>query len=228
MQINFRALAMSLILLPLAACGQSRHQPSQTSVQQRFALGLKALEQSNYAEAYCYWRPIAEDGYADAQYRLAWFYANGHGMPVNVKTAVEWWTKAAKQGQVDAQLALGLAYTTGDGISRDMDQAVIWYLAAAKNGQEDARDIIRKMVGKRDAAVESHMIELAKADWLTTRRKVGAGAVNVRAGPDTEHKVVATLKAGDEVRALRTVSGWTEIVLGDQGETAWILDKLLE
>jgi len=228
MQTRLRALAVWLVTLPLAACGQSSQGPSQVDIRQRFELGLKALQQGNSAEAYCYWRPLAERGYADAQYRLGWFYANGRGMPVNVKTALDWWTKAAKQGHVDAQLALGLAYTTGDGIPRDIDKAVIWYLAAAKNGQEDARDIIRKMVGKNDAAVELHMAELGKAEWLTTRRKVRASAVNVRAGPGTERKIVTTLHEGDEVRALRTASGWTQIFLGQQGETAWVLDKLLE
>ena len=228
MQTRFRSLAISLILLPLAACGQSSHGPSQRAMKERFDLGLKALQQGNYAEAYCYWRPLAERGYADAQYRLGWFYANGHGMPVNVKTAVEWWTKAAKQGHVDAQLALGLAYTNGDGIPRDTEKAVKWYLAAAKNGQEDARDIIRKMVGKSDPAVEPHMAELAKAEWLTTIRKIGGSSVNVRSGPDTSHKVVATLKEGEQVRVLRTVSGWAQIVLDQQGDTAWVLNKLLE
>jgi SH3-like domain-containing protein len=227
-QTRLRSLVISLILPPLAACGQSDRAAKQQAIKERFDLGLKALQQSNYAEAYCYWRPLAERGYADAQYRLGWFYANGHGMPVNVKTAVAWWTKAAKQGHVDAQLALGLAYTNGDGIPRDLEKAVLWYLAAANNGQEDARDILRKMVSKSDAVVEPHMAELARAGWLTTRRKIGASSVNVRSGPNTDHKVVATLKAGEEVRVLRTVSAWSQIVLDNQGNTAWVLEKLLE
>ncbi len=224
MQTRLRALSTALLLLPLAACGQS----GQPSFEQRFARGLQALDRGNYAEAYCYWHPLAERGYADAQYRIGWFHANGHGMPVDVKTAIEWWTKAAKQGHVDAELALGLAYTNGDGIKRDPEKALTWYLAAAKKGQEDARDIIRKMVAANDAVIEPYLAQLSDLDWLTTRRTVKSNATNVRDGPGLRHKVVATFNAGDEVRALRSSAGWTQIVLSRKGDTGWVLDRLLD
>ena len=45
----------------------------------------------DYAEAYCLWRPLAEQGYAEAQYHLGWLYANGNGLAVDIDRALGFW-----------------------------------------------------------------------------------------------------------------------------------------
>ena len=71
-----------------------------------FDEGLQALLDGNYAEAYCRWKPIAAQGDVDAQYNLAWLYANGNGMTVDVDKALYWWEKAAETGHADAEFAM--------------------------------------------------------------------------------------------------------------------------
>jgi len=44
--------------------------------------GLAAAERRDYAAALKYWRPLAEQGNAFAQYNLGNMYAEGRGVPV--------------------------------------------------------------------------------------------------------------------------------------------------
>jgi TPR repeat protein len=53
------------------------------------------------------WRPLAEQGDADAQYRLGVLYANGYGVPKDYVQARQWYEKAAAQGNTIAQYNLG-------------------------------------------------------------------------------------------------------------------------
>jgi hypothetical protein len=58
-----------------------------------------------------YWKPLAEAGDCDAQYRYGTLFLLGAGVPRTPATAIEWWLKAANQGQYRAQAALGHAYS---------------------------------------------------------------------------------------------------------------------
>jgi len=51
-------------------------------------------------------REAAEQGDAEAQYRLAWCYENGKGVRWNSRTGLEWYAKAAKQGHEEAKKVL--------------------------------------------------------------------------------------------------------------------------
>ena len=56
----------------------------------------------NYPEAVKWYRKVAEQGYAEAQYNLGECYENGNGVPQNYTEAVKWLKKAAAQGHSDA------------------------------------------------------------------------------------------------------------------------------
>ena len=71
-----------------------------------FQKGLAAAQSGDYATALREWQPLAEQGYADAQYNLGWMYDNGQGVPQNDKTAVKWYRLAAEQGHTLAQKKL--------------------------------------------------------------------------------------------------------------------------
>lgn len=108
-----RLQAVLILSLVLAGGVRAGAQPA------AFESGMQSLMQGNYAEAYCQWRPLADQGYAEAQYHVGWLYANGNGLAVDLSRALEFWTAAAEQGHADAQFAVGLAYTTGDGVEKD-------------------------------------------------------------------------------------------------------------
>ncbi len=48
-------------------------------------------------------RKLAEQGDADAQFKLGYLYAKGLGVPVDAKEAERWFGKAAEQGHVGAE-----------------------------------------------------------------------------------------------------------------------------
>ena len=96
--------------------------------------GLDAYDNGNFATALREWRPLAEQGIADAQFYLGQMYLKGEGVPQNDKTAIKWYTLAAKQGDAFAQYNLGQMYRKGEGVPQDDKTAVKWYRLAAEQG----------------------------------------------------------------------------------------------
>ena len=80
----------------------------------------------------------AEQGNADAQFRLGSMYDLGVGVARDYKLALAWYTKAAEQGNGDAQSALGYLYYEGRGTPQDYKQAYAWSSLAAANEKIEA------------------------------------------------------------------------------------------
>ena len=76
-------------------------------------------------------RTKAEQGDADAQVSLGFFYAYGVGM-IDPAEAVKWYLKAAKQGELQAQHELIKRYDTGEGVVKDEAEAAKWLRKAAE------------------------------------------------------------------------------------------------
>ncbi len=86
------------------------------------------------------WLEAAEQGDADAQYKLGLAYSKGEGVAKDAAEAVKWYRKAAEQGLAEAQCSLGLAYYSGGGVPKNNVQAYFWFnLAAAANLELAAR-----------------------------------------------------------------------------------------
>ena len=80
------------------------------------------------------WRPSAEQGQAEAQFKLALCYSQGEGVAVDQAEAVRWLRKAAEQGYAEAQQALGVCYNKGEGVGGDQPEACKWFRKAAEQG----------------------------------------------------------------------------------------------
>ena len=80
------------------------------------------------------WKQSAEEGDAEAQYKLGRCYANGLGVEIDMVEAVRWFTLAAEQGDAMAQCALGNCYYYGYGVDHDCMKAIEWYVEAADRG----------------------------------------------------------------------------------------------
>ena len=61
------------------------------------------IEGRRYATALRLYRPLAEQGNADAQQALGLIYAKGDGVTQDNAEAVKWFRKAAEQGNGSAQ-----------------------------------------------------------------------------------------------------------------------------
>ncbi len=78
------ALALTMTLVSAAVAGP-------------FEDGLAAHDRGDYATALRLWRPLAEQGTADAQHMLGIMYANGRGVPQNDVQAHMWFNLAASR-----------------------------------------------------------------------------------------------------------------------------------
>jgi TPR repeat protein len=85
----------------------------------------------DFATALREWRPLAEQGDADDQFKLGVLYDNGCGVPQDYGQARQWYKKAAAQEHAEAQFYLGRLYFNGQGVPQDFDQARHWWEKAA-------------------------------------------------------------------------------------------------
>jgi uncharacterized protein len=99
-----------------------------------FEDGLAVYQRGDYATALRLWRPLAEQGGAEAQYNLGIMYYDGDGVPQNYAEAIKWHRLAAEQGDAGAQYGLGLMYDLGRGTPQDYAEALKWYRLAAERG----------------------------------------------------------------------------------------------
>ncbi len=114
-----------------------------------FQAGMDAYNRHDYPTALREWRPLAEQGVAEAQYKFGMLYSMGNGVPLDLVQARQWWEKAAVQRHVSAQYYLGIMYSMGYGVPRDFVQAHKWYSLAGANGDKGAatlRDALAKQM----------------------------------------------------------------------------------
>ena len=72
------------------------------------------------------YRKAAEQGDAEAQFKLGVRYINGQGVDQSYTEAVKWFRKAAEQGDADAQYNLGLGYEYGQGVEQSYTESAKW------------------------------------------------------------------------------------------------------
>ena len=101
--------------------------------------GYEALARKDYVTAMREYRPLAERGNAEAQYRVGRMYEFGQGVPQDKAQGIAWVRKAAAQNHADAQQELGFIYATGDGVKQDDAQAAEWFRKAAVHGDATAQ-----------------------------------------------------------------------------------------
>ncbi len=104
-----------------------------------FDVGVAAYDRGDYATALREWRPLAEQGDAEAQNSLGYMYSHGEGVTQDHAEAAKWYRKAAEQGLALAQYNLGLAYDNGQGIPQDYAEAMKWFRKAAEQGYAKAQ-----------------------------------------------------------------------------------------
>jgi len=84
-------------------------------------------------------KKAAEQGDAESQRRLGFYYEKGIDVPVDFKKAVHWYTKAAEQDDTEAQELLSFCYYAGRGVERDLARSKEWTRRAAELGSASAQ-----------------------------------------------------------------------------------------
>ena len=105
---------------------------------QDYDKGLSAYNAGDYATALQEWTPLAEQGYASAQYNLSFLYGYGYGTPQDYQKAIKWGRLAAMQGDAKAQHFLGVVYESGTGVEQSNIMAHMWFIIASTNGNSNS------------------------------------------------------------------------------------------
>jgi TPR repeat protein len=126
---------------------------------QDFDKGSEAYFAGDYATALQEWRPLAEQGDAEAQASLGYMYDNGYGVIQDYTEVVNWYRKAAEQGYASAQTNLGIMYYDGNGVLQDAVIAHMWYNISSANGDatgsHNRRVIERRMPSEQIAEAQA-------------------------------------------------------------------------
>ena len=89
-----------------------------------FEDAFAAHKAGDFQKAFQLWKPLAEQGNAEAQFNVGYTYAHGRGVPEDETKAVHWYRKAAEQGLASGQLGLGVMYAEGEGVPENDAKAV--------------------------------------------------------------------------------------------------------
>lgn len=93
---------------------------------------------NDYILAFDAFRPLAEEGNAEAQETIGRMYGLGLGVELDLCQDVYWTDKAARAGRPWAQHSMGWAYWNGGGVVRNHELAYLWFMTAARNGRAEA------------------------------------------------------------------------------------------
>lgn len=188
------------------------------------------MRAGNYAEAYCIWRPLAEQGDAEAQFAIGWMYHNGYGLTINDHAAISWWSRAAESKHTEAMVALAMIYRLGGkDVKKDSEKAVQYFLRAAELRDEDAREMLLTMIRGRDRQARALALEVLrkKPGILGKLLMVAVPRANLRNGPSTQHGLAGSLSQGDVVVELERQGDWIRIGVAEKGDIAWIFSNLV-
>lgn len=133
-------------------------------------LAIQAAKAGDYKTAFGLFKPLAEQGNAQAQYYLGVLYAQGNGVAQDYKQAVSWYIKAAEQGLTDAQYNLGVLYGNGAGVPQDYVMSYMWFDVAASLGDVQSKKTKDILLAKMTPAQIKKGQQLA-ADWLAKHAK---------------------------------------------------------
>ena len=89
------------------------------------------LEEENPRRAFKWYMAAAESGNADAQWKVANYYAEGTVVPKSSREAFKWNLRAAEQGDESAITRIGECYITGVGVDQDSKEAIRWLIRIA-------------------------------------------------------------------------------------------------
>lgn len=126
--------------------------------------GNAALEAKDYQTAIHKFLPLAIEGNAEAQYRIARMYFHGHGVRKDYCASTIWVEKAARQKYAYAAIAMSFAYDGGFGVLENREMAYRWMVYADKMGHPSAAEDIEFMAdGLKD--FERATVDLDMETW---------------------------------------------------------------
>ena len=117
-------------------------------------------------------RKSAEQGEAEAQYRLGLAYCLGHGVKKDYIESVKWLRRSADQGNAKAQYYLGFCYSIGRCLVKNVQTAYGWFLLSEAGGGESASAILANL----ETSLSPVQQQMARA-WAKQWKPIGKTTV---------------------------------------------------
>ena len=109
-------------------------------------LGNFAYQEKRYEDAFKWYENAANQGIAEAQFRLSQMYQTGEGVDKDETAATHWLFQAASQGLAQAEYEYANALEFGRGIKRaQIKDVAAWYKKAAENAYPEAMLKVAKL-----------------------------------------------------------------------------------
>ena len=100
-----------------------------------FLLGVLAEKESDWKEAFHFYKVAAKNGFMEAYYNLSKLYLKGLGIRKNTKLSFKYMQKAANENDGEAWNDLGIKYEQGCGVEMNWDEAFNCYVNAHLLGE---------------------------------------------------------------------------------------------
>ena len=139
---------------------------------QDFNKGLDAYDAGNYAAALKEWRPLAEQGHAEAQRKIGEAYAEGKGVVQDFTEASKWFLLSAKQGHPASQASIGMMYAGGHGVEQNKTLGYMWLDISIDNfdvGSEYAKVPTMWKVALSNQMTASEIYEAQRMSYACTK-----------------------------------------------------------
>lgn len=221
-----RKIARWLLLFGLTLpAGAALADAAPSEHQNGYFKAAAAAQRGDYVIAYCFWRPLAEQGDAEAQYALGWMYHNGYGLVSDDQAARMWWEKAVAQGHVESMFSLGTLYSVGSTtIERNYVAAMKLWARAANAGNEHAQFALRELAQRNLAELRS-----------LTRMMQGMyphildGSSSPSGNIDMQMRGVSFESSdGDAATRLLRHSDWVTVAVGYPPSVGWAATRLIQ
>ncbi len=198
----------SLLLMLVLAAGLQTALPARAAAEPpnaELAASLKAIDRDirlrNYEKAVKRLHPLAAQGVAQAEYRLAGLYRGGRGVQRNPKRALELYRKAAVAGLADAQYALALLLLKKPGPDH-REQAHHWLQAAAEQGHRKAKRKLKQVTAaeaepKRKPVDLAQLFSLVRGNELEQLRSLADSGVSMDQQDDQGNSLLTVALRSD-------------------------------
>jgi len=144
-----KALLSLLFIASLAGAGlyfTGSNDVRNSSDSDMMQLGNFAYQEKRYEDAFKWYENAANQGIAEAQFRLSQMYQTGEGVDKDETAATHWLFKAASQDIAQAEYEYAIALEFGRGIKRaQMKEVAIWYEKAAQHAYPEAMLKVAKL-----------------------------------------------------------------------------------
>ena len=131
-----------------------------------------AYDARNYRAAMRLYRPLAEDGNAEAQYYVGRMYEKGQGVRKDPAEGARWYRRAAEGGHAPAQYRLAVGYAFGlGGLKKDEEAALKWLRRSAEGGYKRAQKVLGQAYAEGRFGLP---VDREQADYWTKRAEASS------------------------------------------------------